>query len=152
MKKCIIWVVMQFLYRGMKVLYKDDPRMKEELDGWKQDKTLTLKVKHGPSITMKYTYQKGLQKVSDQQADIIITFKSIHSAFEVFSGMMSVKKAYLEHRFSLKGDVFESMRFVRCVDLVETYLFPRFMTKRILNHQEKKYKPTLLIYIKALFA
>ena len=44
------------------------------------------------------------------------------------------------------------MRFVRCVDLVETYLFPRFMTKRILNHQEKKYKPTLLIYIKALFA
>ena len=70
----------------------------------------------------------------------------------VFTGMMSVKSAYLEHRFSLRGDVFESMRFVRCVDLVETYLFPRFMAKRILNHQEKKYKPTLLIYIKALFA
>ena len=135
MKKLIIWVVMQFLYRGMKVLYHDDPRMKEELDGWKQDKFLTLQVMHGPSITIKYTYQKGLQKVKN-----------------VKPGMMSVKTAYLEHRFSLRGDVFESMRFVRCVDLVETYLFPRFMTKRILNHQEKKYKPTLLIYIKALFA
>ena len=42
MKKLIIWVVMQFLYRGMKVLYHDDSRMKEELDGWKQDKVLTL--------------------------------------------------------------------------------------------------------------
>ena len=152
MKKLIIWVVMQFLYRGMKVLYHDDPRMKEELDGWKQDKVLTLPVMHGSSITIKYTYQKGLQKVKNVKPDICITFKSIQTALLVFTGMMSVKSAYLEHRFSLRGDVFESMRFVRCVDLVETYLFPRFMTKRILNHQEKKYKPTLLIYIKALFA
>ena len=65
MKKLIIWVVMQFLYRGMKVLYKDDSRIKEELDGWKQDKVLTLQVMHGPSITIKYTYQKGLQKVKN---------------------------------------------------------------------------------------
>lgn len=34
MKKIIIWIVLQFLYRGMKVLYKLDYRMKEELDGW----------------------------------------------------------------------------------------------------------------------
>ena len=152
MKKVIIWLVMQFLYRGMKVLYHDDPRMKEELDSWGKDKIILLRVMHGPSITMAYTYQKGLDKVHTSQADIVITFKSIKTAFLVFTGMMSVKQAYLEHRFSLRGDVFESMRFVRCVDLVEIYLFPRFMTKRILNHYEKKYKPTLWIYIKAIFA
>lgn len=152
MKKCIIWVVMQFLYRGMKVLYKEDQRMKEELDGWKQNKIITLKIHHGPTITIAYTYLQGLQKSTCQKSDITITFKSMHSAFLVFTGMMSVKQAYLEHRFSLRGDIYESMRFVRCVDLVETYLFPRFMTRKILNHEEKKYKPALLIYMKALLA
>ena len=47
-----------------------------------------------------YTYQKGLDKVHTSQADIVITFKSIKTAFLVFTGMMSVKQAYLEHRFS----------------------------------------------------
>ena len=92
---------------------------------------------------------KGLSKVH-RHPDIVITFKSIDTALMVFTGQMSVKQAYLEHRFSLKGDVFESMRFVRCVDLTETYLFPRFMTKRIFNHYEKKYKPSLWIYLKAI--
>ncbi len=136
MKKIIIWVVLQFLYRGMKVLYKLDYRMKEELDGWRENKTLCIQIMNGPSITMTYTYRQGLQK-THQTPDITIVFKSVHTAFLVFTGMMSVKQAYLEHRFSLKGDVYESMRFVRCVDLVETYLFPRFMTKRILDNYER---------------
>ncbi len=150
MKKIVIWIVMQFLYRGMKVLYKNDTRIKNELDGWNSNKIICLKVLHGPSINIEYTYGKGLKK-TNKEADILIVFKSINSAFLVFIGMQSVKQAYLEHRFYLKGDIYESMRFVRCVDLVETYLFPRFMTKRILNHSEKKYKPTLLIYMKSIF-
>ena len=149
MKKIIIWVVLQFLYRGMKVLYKLDYRMKEELDGWRENKTLCIQIMNGPSITMTYTYLQGLQK-THQTPDITIVFKSVHTAFLVFTSMMSVKQAYLEHRFSLKGDIYESMRFVRCVDLVETYLFPRFITKRILDHYEKKLKPTLYIYLRAL--
>lgn len=150
MKKFIIWLVMQFLYRGMKVLYHDDWRMKEEFDGWKQNKVIQLKVMRGPSITIAYTFQNGIKKIKAGHPDIVITFKSVESAFLIFTGFMSVKQAYLEHRFSLKGDIYESMRFVRCVDLVETYLFPRFMTKRILNHQDKKYQPTLLVYFKTL--
>ena len=149
MKKMLIWIIMQFLYRGMKVLYHEDKRMKEEFDGWNKDKVIQLRVNHGPSITIASAYLKGLSKVH-RHPDIVITFKSIDTALMVFTGQMSVKQAYLEHRFSLKGDVFESMRFVRCVDLTETYLFPRFMTKRIFNHYEKKYKPSLWIYLKAI--
>lgn len=149
MKNIIVWIVMQFLYRGLKVIYREDERIQRELDGWNQDKAIQLKVYNGPSITIQYTYLHSLSKTKEP-ADIIIEFKSIETAFFVFIGMMSVKQAYLEHRFTLKGDIFDSMRFVRCIDLVETYLFPRFMTKRILNHQEKKYKSTIMIYLKAL--
>ena len=147
MKKIIIWVVLQFLYRGMKVLYKLDYRMKEELDGWRENKTLCIQIMNGPSITMTYTYRQGLQK-THQTPDITIVFKSVHTAFLVFTSMMSVKQAYLEHRFSLKGDIYESMRFVRCIS--RNLFIPCFMTKRILDHYEKKLKPTLYIYLRTL--
>ena len=42
MKKMLIWIIMQFLYRGMKVLYHEDKRMKEEFDGWNKDKVIQL--------------------------------------------------------------------------------------------------------------
>ncbi len=149
-KHFIIYIVLQFLYRGLKVLYKNDSRIMYELDGWKSDKTLRLKIINGPSITFQYTYLKGIEKLNCHDIDIDIIFKNMHTAFFVFIGLKSVKQAYLEHDFILKGDIFESMRFVRCVDLVEIYLFPRFMTKRILNHHEKRYKPMLLVYLKAM--
>lgn len=150
MKRLVIWIVLQFLYRGMKVLYQEDERIKTELDGWNKDKIIQLRITEGPSITIKYTYLKGIS-LTKEKPDICIVFKSIDTAFFIFIGMMSVKQAYIEHRFTLKGNIFESMRFVRCIDLVETYLFPRFMTKRILNHYEEKYKSTLAIYLKAIF-
>lgn len=149
MKKMIIWIVLQFLYRGMKVLYHDDERIKYELDGWNQDKIIQLRIMNGPMINIKYTYLHGLSLTKDKP-DIEIIFKSIDTAFYVFIGIMSVKQAYLEHRFILKGDIYESMRFVRCVDLVETYLFPSFITRRILNHQEKKCHSSILIYLKSI--
>lgn len=151
-KKMIIYIVLQFLYRGMKVLYKDDVRIFNELNGWNEDKSIKLTIIDGPAITIQYTYLKGLTKTNKEDADTEIKFKSLTTAFQVFIGMMSVKQAYLQHCFVLKGDIYESMRFVRCVDLVEIYLFPKFMTKRILNHTEKRYQPMICVYLKALFA
>lgn len=150
-QKLIIYIVLQFLYRGMKVLYKDDIRISNELNGWNEDKSIRLSIINGPSITIQYSYLKGLSKINKENADIEITFKSLTTAFQVFVGMMSVKQAYLQHCFVLKGDIYESMRFVRCVDLVESYLFPRFITKRIFNHTKKRYQPMILVYLKALF-
>lgn len=149
MKSFIIWIVLKFLYRGMKVLYHDDDRVRKDLDGWNENKVIKIRVMNGPSISMKYTYLQGLSQTCEK-SDIEIVFKSIDTAFLVFTGMMSVKQAYLEHRFVLKGDIFESMRFVRCIDLVETYLFPRFITRRILDHEEEKYQMSLVVYLKAI--
>ncbi|MCD7892150.1 MAG: hypothetical protein LUG60_00480 [Erysipelotrichaceae bacterium] len=60
MKKLVTKIVLQFLYRSLKVLYRDDNRVDEELDGLKEDKTIVLKVRNGPHLTMKYIYHKGL--------------------------------------------------------------------------------------------
>ena len=42
------------------------------------------------------------------------------------------------------------MGIVRVVDLVEGYLFPRFMTRRILKELPKKQVPTLVVYLRLI--
>lgn len=76
MKKLIIWIVLQFLYRGMKVLYHNDERMRQELDGWNQNKIIKLKIMNGPAICMKYTYLHGFSR-TNEKPDIEIIFKSV---------------------------------------------------------------------------
>ena len=65
--------------------------------------------------------------------DLEITFKSIDVAFLMFTGRLGVSKAYAEHRFTLKGEIGKAMSLVRCIDIVEAYLFPKFITKNILK-------------------
>ena len=43
------------------------------------------------------------------------------------------------------------MSFVRCVDIVEAYLFPKFITKRILKEVPKKYANIITTYRYVLF-
>lgn len=43
------------------------------------------------------------------------------------------------------------MGVVRCVDLVESYLFPKFITKNILKEVPKREKSMLSVYRTILF-
>ena len=68
----------------------------------------------------------------------------------MLTGRLGVAKAYAEHRFTLKGDISQAMSFVRCVDMIERYLFPYIITKRILKDKYKKQTSSILMYIHVL--
>ena len=78
--------------------------------------------------------------------DILIRFKSARDAFYVFTGQMGVATAYAQHRFTVRGNVSETMGFVRCVDLAEGYLFPPFRAKSILKELPEKQLSSLRLY------
>lgn len=86
-----------------------------------------------------------------KKVDISIAFKSIDVAFLVLTGRLGVARAYAEHRFTLKGDIATAMGMVRCIELVESYLFPKFITKNILKEVPKREKSMLSIYRTILF-
>ena len=65
----------------------------------------------------------------------------------MFTGRLGVAKAYAEHRFTLKGEINQTMSLVRVIDLVEAYLFPKFITKNILKEVPKKEANMLRTYI-----
>lgn len=157
-RKFVIWfksiiskVVLFFLYRGFKAGYKFDNRIKEEIDSWEdgfsavidtgiKDVKLCIKKENG-----KLNKLKNIDK-----EDIVIVFKSIDAAFLMFTGRLGVAKAYAEHRFTLKGDINQTMSLVRVIDLVEAYLFPRIITKNVLKEVPKKQANLLRTYLYVL--
>jgi hypothetical protein len=145
-------LVLQVLYRGFCVLYRKDSRVREEVDGW--DEGLTLKLVCGPGgavLTLRKDGRNGIEKLQrTQHADITMRFKSVEGAFRVLSGQIGVADAYAAHLFYLEGDIYKTMSFVRCVEYIESYLFPKIISERILKEVPEKQISSLQVYALAL--
>lgn len=68
-----------------------------------------------------------------EHASCALHMKSLPLAFQLLTGQIGLPQAYARHAFTLQGDVGDVMRLARLVNLVEAYLFPRVMTRRILT-------------------
>lgn len=145
-------IVLQVLFRAFRVLYRNDSRVREEIDGWNPG--LTLKLVCGPGgavLAMRKDERNGIAKVlRAQHTAITMRFKSVEGAFRVLSGRISVSEAYSEHMFMLEGDIYQTMSFVRCVEYAEAYLFPYFWSSRILKEVPEKEMSTVRVYAQTL--
>lgn len=152
MKKTIMnfvdGIVLQVLLRALRILYRYDSRVQEELESWGQHLTLKLICgPGGPVLAMQKGGRSGVRKMQRvQRADITMRFKSVSGAFRVLTGQMGVSEAYAEHLFALEGDIYQTMSFVRCVEYAEAYLFPRFWSGRILKAVPEKQVSALKVY------
>ena len=152
MKKLIAKIVLFFLYRGFKVVYKIDDKVKNEIDNWYDGYGIKIiTCENGPSLYIKRENGKLVRiKNKEENAEIEIIFKNFNSAFLLLTGRMGISKAYAEHRFLLKGNIMDAMSFVRCTDIVESYLFPKIITKRILKEVTKRKVNIFIVYIRVI--
>ncbi len=152
MKKLIAKIVLFFLYRGFKVVYKIEPKVKSEIDNWEDGfgiKIITCT--NGPVLYIKKENGKLINvKDREEKASIEIIFKNFESAFLLLTGRMGISKAYAQHRFLLKGNIMDAMSFVRCTDIVESYLFPKIITKRILKEVTRRKLNIFFVYIRVV--
>ena len=147
-KAIISKIVLFFLYRGFKAGYKLDTRIKKEIDSWQNGFSAVIETgEKNTKLCITKENGKLVRKKQINNADIVITFKSIDVAFLMFTGRLGLAKAYAEHRFTLKGEINQTMSLVRVIDLVEAYLFPKFITKNILKEVPKKEANMLRTYI-----
>ena len=150
-KETICKIVLFFLYRGFKILYQYDRTVKEEIKEWEDDFTIQIQLNPNGSNLYLRKNPKGITKEKKvSNPDIVICFKSIDSAFLVFIGMIGISQAYAQHRFTLKGEIEKAMSLVRCIDTIEAYLFPKFITKKILKQIPKKEMKIVKTYIRIL--
>lgn len=145
-------IVLQVLLRAFRVLYCNDSRVREEIESWSPHLSLKLVCgPGGPVLAMRKSERYGVKRMQRaQRADITMRFKSVSGAFRVLTGQMGVSEAYAEHQFSLEGDIYQTMSFVRCVEYAEAYLFPHFWSGRILKQVPEKQMSSLKVYGLAL--
>lgn len=148
--KTIFW----FLGRGFQCASLYDEGIKKELENIEENTVVMLKIEpFGPQMLMqkrgsKIIYIGGKET---KRVDIAICFKNIDAALMVLTGQIGIDQAYAEHRFTLKGDIFSTMPLVRALYTVEAYLFPTFITKKILKSMPKRTTNRFKIYSGLLF-
>ncbi len=148
--KIIIW----FLIRAIIASARLDSYVKEEVATWKDNSIIMLKVDDfGPSIAFKKNGRRlNLIKVSEMEnPDLAIYFKNIEAALLILTGQLGIAQAFAEHRYTLKGDVGFAMSFVRVLYIVEAYLFPQFITKKILKSMPDRDSSRFKIYKATIF-
>ncbi len=153
MERKIAELILYFLYGGLKQLKELDTRIQKEIKSWKPGMIYGLKCgPDGPDLYIRkgeYDLER-LDCALQDVADVCIEFKSFSHAFCVLTGRQSVAKAYAHHNFTLYGDIAQTMSFARCVDLLETYLFPKPITARILKEVPRKQTSSVMLYGKIL--
>ena len=112
-----------------------DPDVRREVATWNDPMTVMLHV-HSRGPTMVLKKQDGVLRYAGARpvdADLTIFFKNLESAFLVFSAQMSSPQGSAEHRVSLKGDASQAMSLIRCMDIAQSYLFPKFIAQNVLK-------------------
>jgi len=115
------------------------PEMKAEIAGWNEGRKFAVGVlPKGPYITLEkrgdmiFYLGKGLLS-----PEISLLFKNLDSGVLVFTGMMSSHQAVAECRVIIKGNNAYAMEVTRAMAIVQTYLFPSIMFKKIFKDPPK---------------
>lgn len=131
----VVKIVFFVLGRGFQSIAARDEEVKREVESWEDSFSILFEVlPNGPYLYLQKQNGQlrtlGLQK---GEADLAISFKTLGSAFLIFTGQIGTPQGYAEHRMSVKGDLARAMSLIRCLNLVEFYLFPAFIARRILK-------------------
>lgn len=151
-KEIVCKIVMEVLYRGIRVLADVDGRVMKELSLRRNGEVIRIATgnkKHSPALV--FEIKNGTIVKSRKKPDVDIVFKNDMAALRVFTGMMGIDRAYAAHAFTLRGSINDTMGIVRIIDIAEGYLFPGIIAGRILKGDIVREYPMLMVYLRAVF-
>ncbi len=138
-KKVVLTVMFFVLGRAFVFTNKFDSSVKKEISEWPEGyKIIFYTAYHGPSMGLIKRNNRIIRaKIPLDNADLSIIFKNVDSAFLMMTAQMGIPVAFAEHRFILKGESHLAMSLIRCLNVVQTYLFPRIIAKRLIRKLPK---------------
>lgn len=154
-KALVARTIFWFLGRGICACAALDTRVQAEVRDWEEGVRILMRVAPaGPAMALE---KRGgrlrfLGTRGAEMPDLVITFKHLGAALPVLLGMNSVSRAFADRRMTLKGDVAFAMSLVRVMLLVEAYLFPVLITRRIMQRVPSREVSMLRVYLSTLVA
>ncbi len=137
--------------RGFHSVSKLDSDIAQEIANWEEGFTFMLKVfPDGPRMTVeKHGGVLRYLGFRPDTADLMITFKSLESAFLVFTAQCGTCQAFAENRFIVQGDLPRAMSLTRCLNILQWHLFPYFIANLILKRMPPMpwYRHFIRVYI-----
>jgi hypothetical protein len=124
-KRLLAGVVFAVMGRGLVACARLDSRVAADAAEWPDGTVVTLEIApRGPRTTVRKRDGRleALGGRKDVESTLLVTFKNVDGALPVLLGMKGVLKSFVSLGISL----------VRCLHVVEGYLFPDIMTRRIL--------------------
>ncbi len=152
-RKALAATVFVFLGRGLVAAARHDARVRGEIGRWPEGTVVVLAIApDGPKLTVSKS-GGSLQYLggrSTLEPTLFVEFKSVDVALPVLIGLKGVLQAFAEHRSILVGDIGLGMSLVRCLHIVEGYLFPDVVGKRILPSPPTREASRLAVYASTL--
>jgi hypothetical protein len=148
-RKALAATVFVFLGRGLVAAATHDARVRDEIASWPEDTVVVLAIApDGPRLTVRKRTGR-LEYLGGRSAlepTLYVEYKSVDVALPVLIGMKGILQAFAEHRSILVGDIGLGMSLVRCLHIVEGYLFPDIIGKRILPSPPTREASRLAVY------
>lgn len=151
-RKAVAALVLWLLGRGLIASARLDDRVRREVASWPDPSVVTLLIAPwGPRVSWRRE-GNSLTALGYAEADpdLLVTFKSVDVALPCLLGVKGVLDAFAEHRSTVSGDLRHAMSILRCLHIVEGYLFPDIMTRRILPRPAKRSRGHLVAYANLL--
>ena len=134
LQKLTVGIVLRVVHAALVELYALDTRVRDEFDCMPEGMSYALQTGYkAPELYVQWQGGKLLNLDKIEKPTCALRLKSIGISFRLFTGQMGLAQAYAQHAFSMQGEIADVMRLARLVNLVEGYLFPKFITKHILT-------------------
>lgn len=134
LQKLTVGIVLRVVHAALVELYGLDSRVRAEFDRMPEGMSYALQTGHAaPELYVQWTGGRLLNLKKMEKPTCALRLKSTGISFRMFTGQMGLAQAYAQHAFSMQGEIADVMRLARLVNLVEGYLFPKFITKHLLT-------------------
>ena len=134
LQKLTVGIVLRVVHAALVELYGLDSRVRAEFDRMPEGMSYALQTGYAaPELYVQWTGGRLLNLKKIEKPTCALRLKSTGISFRMFTGQMGLAQAYAQHAFSMQGEIADVMRLARLVNLVEGYLFPKFITKHILT-------------------
>ncbi len=134
LQKLTVGIVLRVVHAALVELYALDSRVKQEFDRMPNGMSYALQTGYNaPELYVQWQDGKLLNLKKIERPTCALRLKSNGISFRMFTGQMGLAQAYAQHAFSMQGEIADVMKLARLVNLVEAYLFPKFITRHILT-------------------
>lgn len=137
-KPWVVRLVFFVIGRALQAISRLDTAVRREVEAWPDGFTFVQQVlPDGPRMALVKERSGRLRYLGSRlradEADLVIAFKNLTSAYLVLSLKLGTAQAYAEHRISVRGPIHQVMSVTRCLNELSVYLFPRSMAARLVK-------------------